>query len=222
MKRILPAALGTIAVIAAAVWWFALRAPEPAMAQTAEPVADASDTSGQFGVTEMVMGEADAPIEMIEYASFTCPHCANFHQNVLPQIKENYIDSGEVKLVYREVYFDKYGMWASLIARCGGEDKFFGLAKLFYESQSEWVRAGSEAAIADELRKIGRIAGLDSDNIDACLSDSEKLQNLLEWYQANAEAHQIQATPSFVIDGKKYSNMPYEDFAEIFDAKLGE
>jgi len=223
MKRILTTALGAIAVTAAAVWWFALRAPEPAMAQTAEPVADASGTSEQFGVTEMTMGEEDAPVEVIEYGSFTCPHCARFHTDVLPEIEENYIDTGEVKFTFREVYFDKYGMWASLIARCdGGTDRFFGLADMFYSTQSEWVRAGSEGAIADELRKIGRIAGLDSDKIDACLSDGDKLQSLLEWYQANAEAHDITATPSFVIDGEKYSNMPYDDFAEVLDSKLGE
>jgi len=81
----------------------------------------------------MVIGDADAPIEMIEYASFTCPHCARFHADVYPLLKADYIDSGKVKFIYREVYFDRFGLWASMIARCGGEARFFGLSNLIYE-----------------------------------------------------------------------------------------
>ena len=78
-------------------------------------------------VTEMILGDVNAPIEIIEYASMTCPHCANFHSDVYPQLKANYIETGKVKFVFREVYFDKYGMWASMIARCAGPDRFFGV-----------------------------------------------------------------------------------------------
>lgn len=173
-------------------------------------------------VTEMVLGEEDAPVEVIEYASYTCPHCANFHQSVFKQLKENYIDTGKVKFTYREVYFDKYGMWASLIARCGGEEKFFGITDMIYKGQDEWARAGGDAAIADELRKIGRLAGLDAGELDACLTDGDKLRTLVAWYQQNAQEHGIQSTPSFIIDGKLESNMNYADFSALLDSKLGE
>jgi protein-disulfide isomerase len=73
----------------------------------------AQDATNEFGISDMVQGDADAPIEIIEYASYTCPHCARFHASVYPQLKADYIETGKVKFVYREVYFDRFGLWAS-------------------------------------------------------------------------------------------------------------
>lgn len=172
-------------------------------------------------VEEMTLGAEDAPVTMIEYASFTCPHCANFHQNIFKDIKKNYIDTGKVKLVYREVYFDKYGLWASLIARCGGADKFFGIADLMYKSQAEWVRAGGAPEIAGELRKIARLAGVDKETLDQCLSDGQQAQTMVAWYQHHAEADDITGTPSFILNGEKIANQgSYEAFAKLIDAEL--
>ena len=100
--------------------------------------ANAEETSENSGhIIEMMQGDQDAYVEMIEYASFTCPHCAKFHSDVYPELKANYIDKGLVKFIYREVYFDKYGMWASMIARCAGPEKFFGMPDQIYRKQSE-------------------------------------------------------------------------------------
>ncbi|WP_136440074.1 DsbA family protein [Pacificoceanicola onchidii] len=222
MNRILATTAIVFAVAAGGYWFVSQSGNETAMAAQAESVGDASGTSAEFGITEMTMGDPDATIEIIEYASFTCPHCATAHANLVPQVKENYVDTGKVKFTHREVYFDKYGMWASLIARCGGEAKYFGIIDLIYKGQAQWARAGNDAAIADELRKIGRLAGIGKDELDACMSDGEKLKNLVAWYQANATAHEIQSTPSFVVDGKKYANMSYAEFSAILDEKLGE
>ncbi|MFW2541113.1 DsbA family protein [Primorskyibacter sp. 2E107] len=222
MNRIIAIVAVLIALAAGGYWWTTQSGNVNAMAAQAETVGDASGTSAEYGITEMTMGEADAPIEIIEYASFTCPHCANAHANLIPQLKKNYVDTGKAKFTFREVYFDKYGMWASLIARCGGESKFFGITDLMFKGQAEWVRAGGDAAIADELRKIGRLAGISKDDLDVCMNDAEKLQSLVSWYQANATAHEITSTPTFVINGEKYSNMSYADFSAILDEKLGE
>lgn len=171
-------------------------------------------------ITEMVMGAEDAPVTLIEYASYTCPHCANFHTGVLKQLKEEYIDTGKMKLVYREVYFDRYGLWASMIARCGGPEKFFGISDLIYKGQSDWSRAGGASEIIDALRKIGGIAGLDKDTVEACLQDGTKAQTLVAWYQENATADGVEATPSFVLNGTRISNQSYEDFKALIDAEL--
>ena len=171
-------------------------------------------------IAEMVQGDEDAPIEMIEYASFTCPHCATFHADVYPELKVNYIDKGLVKFIYREVYFDKYGMWASMIARCAGPDKFFGMTDQIYRKQSVWARAESDVAIVTELRKIGLLAGLDETQLGQCLQDGVKLRALVEWYSENAKRDEIKSTPTLVINGEKHSNQSYEKLTEILDEIL--
>lgn len=172
------------------------------------------------GIQNMVTGNPDATVEIIEYASFTCPHCATFHQGVFKQLKEEYIDTGKVRFVYREVFFDRFGLWASLVARCGGAERYFGIADLIYAGQSQWTRAGDPAAIVEELRKIGRLAGLDNETLESCLQDGEQAQAMVAWYQQNAEADGIDSTPSFIINGKKHSNMSYPDMKAIIDEAL--
>lgn len=173
-------------------------------------------------IVEMVQGAEDAPITMIEYASFTCPHCAAFHQGTYQEIKKNYIDTGKVKLIYREVYFDKYGLWASMVARCGGPEKFFGISDLIYKGQSDWSKLGSAPEIVNEFRKIGRLAGIGEEELDVCLQDGENAQTLVAWYQENAEADEVTGTPSFVINGEKVANQSYAEFAKLFDAELAD
>jgi protein-disulfide isomerase len=180
--------------------------------------AQETDTST---IIEMVQGADDAPVTIIEYASYTCPHCAKFHAGPYKKLKKEYIDTGKVKFIFREVYFDKYGLWASMVARCGGPEKFFGITDLIFKGQSEWSRAGDASSIVDELRKIGRLAGVESDALEACLQDGANAQTLVAWYQEHAEADEVQSTPSFVINGKKVSNQSYADFAAIIEEELG-
>lgn len=170
-------------------------------------------------IAEMSLGNPDAPVTVIEYASFTCPHCATFHAGAFKQLKSDYIDTGKINFVYREVYFDRFSLWASMIARCGGTPQsFFGMSDLIYSGQSTWSRAGEPEAIVGELRKIGALAGLDGDTMEACLQDGENARTLVAWYQENADADGIDSTPSFVINGQKYSNMAYSEMAALIDA----
>lgn len=185
----------------------------PVVAQEAAP-----DTSQ---IVEMTMGPEDAKVKIVEYASFTCPHCANFHKGPLKQLKADYIDTGKVHFVYRDVYFDRFGLWASMVARCGGPEKFFGISDMIYEQQAEWTQ-GEPAAIADNLRRIGKVAGLEPDAVEACLNDTDNAKALVAWYQQNAEADAVESTPTLVINEQKYSNMAYDDLKAIIDEKLAE
>ena len=190
---------------------------DPLGAANAQEAGDV-DTSS---IVEMTQGNPDAPVTVIEYASYTCPHCARFHDGAYKQLKADYIDTGKINFVYREVYFDRYGLWASMVARCAGTpESFFGISDMIYAGQSEWTRAGEPAQIADELRKIGRLAGLDNDTLDACLQDADQARTLVAWYQENATEDGIDSTPSFVINGTKYSNMSYEEMSDLIDAAL--
>ena len=188
--------------------------PFAANAQSSDADAEATE------IIDMVQGAEDAPITVIEYASFTCPHCARFHSDVYKLLRKNYIDTGKIKFIFREVYFDKYGMWASMIARCSGPDRFFGMTDLILNSQNTWARAGDDLAIVEALRKIGRLSGMEDVALDSCLQDGDKLRALVGWYKENAQRDGIQSTPSFLIDGQPYKNMNYEEFAKILDEKL--
>ncbi len=173
-------------------------------------------------IPDMVLGDPDAPVEMVEYASFTCPHCARFHADVYPQLKADYIDTGKVKFVYREVYFDRFGLWASMIARCAGETRFFAFTDLLYEEQRNWAGSQDPAQVIDNLRTLAKTAGMNDETLDACMSDAAKAEALVGWYQTNAERDGVNSTPSFLIGGEKYNNMTYDEMKAIIDAKLSD
>lgn len=131
--------------------------PHVALAQeTAKtaPVASSSDPR----VGDRVMGSPDAPVTFVEYAMFTCPHCAAFNAEVFPKIKANYIDTGKVKLVYREVYFNKPSLWAGMLARCAPQERYFGIADVLFERQKTWAGAevGRDGQAAFRDRAAGR------------------------------------------------------------------
>lgn len=183
-----------------------------ALAQEAEV-----DTSA---VVEMALGDENAPVTFIEYASFTCPHCASFHANQFKDLKADFIDTGKVRFIYRDVYFDKFGLWASMVARCGGAERFFGITDMIYEQQRDWIGDGSDAGVADRLRTIGKVAGLTDDELDACLTDRDFAQALVAVYQENSEADGVDSTPTLIIDGTKYQNQAYPQLKEIIEGKL--
>lgn len=172
-------------------------------------------------VNEMSLGSPDAPVTLVEYASFTCPHCAAFAADVMPQIKENYIDTGKVRLVFREVYFDRAGLWASMIARCAPEDRYFGIADLLFQRQRDWAVAATPEEMMEKLYGIGRQAGLTDAEMDACMSDEAYAKTLVETFQKNIAADEVEATPTFFINGEKESNMSYAEFSQKLDAAIG-
>ncbi|SDI64197.1 DsbA family protein [Aliiruegeria lutimaris] len=171
-------------------------------------------------VVEMTLGNPDAKVQVIEYASFTCGHCSNFEKTVFQEIRKNYIDTDKISFTFRDVYFDRPGLWASMVARCDPM-RYFGVQHLLMDDISSWA-SGEPAQIADNLRKIGRQAGLTDEKVDACLQDADMAQTLYQWWEANSEEHDINATPSFIINGEKYSNMNYADFSKLLDEKLAE
>ena len=190
---------------------------QPALAQDASDV-DTSD------IPEMVLGNPDAEVTVIEYASFTCPHCASFHAGAFKDLKKDFIDTGKIKFIYREVYFDRQGLWAAIVARCGegAENRYFGIADMIYENQRAWARQEDPAAIVQSLRLFGKTAGLTDAQLDQCFTDAETAQKLYARYLQQAEADGVTSTPTFIIDGTRHSNMPYDEMAELINAAIGE
>ncbi len=188
---------------------------------TAAIAQEATPEAGAPGIQQFTLGDPNAPIEIVEYASFTCPHCARFHADVWPDLKANYIDTGKVYFIFRPVYFDGPGLWADMLARCPADnDKFFEISGILFERQPEWSRAETQAGVAEGIISVGLQAGLEEADILACLQDNDTAQALVADFQINAERDQINATPSFMIDGVLTENMSYPAFVQLLEAKL--
>lgn len=222
-KKLLLSSLVAISAVGG-IWWYAGQSVtdlSPIVGPATAQETTATTSSDIALVPDMILGQENAPVTVVEYASFTCPHCANFHETVFDEFKKNYIDTGKVKFVYREVYFDKFGLWAAMVARCGGPEKYFGISDMLYDGQKDWLASGEEAGIADALRKIGVTAGMTTDQVNACLNDNAKAQAMVTAYQTNATTDQVQSTPTFIINGEAHAGgMSYADFAALLDAKL--
>ncbi len=213
--------IGLVFVLALGIGAYMVKTPAPSGLTGPSFGAANATEAGEIdtsSILEMTLGAKDAPIQMIEYASYTCPHCRTFHKDVFQKLKADYIDTGKLYFTYREIYFDRYGLWGSIVARCGGADKFFAISDLLYTKQSEWTK-GTPAEIAENLRRIGLTAGLSQDDVEGCFTDGKKAQSLVAWYEANRAEDDISSTPSFVINGVKYSNMSYAELQKILDAQ---
>ena len=197
----------------------------PAFAQEAKPAepAQAAEQMPEGKVLpDIALGQESAPVTVIEYASFTCSHCAAFHDENMPKLKAEYIDTGKVKFIQRDVYFDAVGLWAGILARCGGDDKYYAVSDMIMGEQKTWLAASDGDGIAANLRKIGAKAGMTAEQMDACWNDKQKVADLIATFQKNATADEIEGTPTFIIAGEKVQNQPWEDLKKIIDAKLAE
>jgi protein-disulfide isomerase len=197
-----------------------LAAPGPLLAQATDGAAAPATPAATRPVVEMTMGDPNAPITLVEYAMFTCPHCADFVTDVFPKLKAEYIDTGKVRLIFREVYFNAPSLWAALIARCAPADRYFGVSELLFETQAGWLNSTDGPTIMKNLYGIGRQAGLTDAQMDACREDTAYAEALVADYQKHQAADAIDATPTFIINGEKLENAPYEAFKAKFDAIL--
>ncbi|SOB94995.1 DsbA family protein [Rhodobacter maris] len=217
-RRSLLLGLSGAAVLAAAGGWTLLRPG----ATTEDLVASPAEAGGSPQILpDVTLGSSKAPVTLIEYASFTCPHCAHFQQDVFKPLKRDYIDTGKVRFILREAYFDRYGLWAGQIAQCGGDLKYYAIADMMFAEQQAWIGDGQPETIGANLRKIGLRAGLTKDQIEACLNDNARAQAMVATYQKHFTDDGITGTPSLVINGTKYDNMSYADLKKILDPLLG-
>lgn len=148
---------------------------------------------------EHVMGDENAPVTMIEYASLTCPHCASFHNEVLPEIKEKLIDTGKLKLIYRDYPLDGVALRAAAIAQCAGEDRYFGVLGMLFKSQMTWARSQDPVA---SIKEVVRFAGMTGDAVDACIADQELIDGIVGSRMTGEQEFNVSSTPSFILDGE--------------------
>ncbi len=163
-----------------------------------------ANASGLVKPDDMVLGEADAPVTIIEYASVTCPGCASFHKQILPEIKEKYVETGKVKFIFREfptppVEFSYIG---SLLARCAADksskEAYFAVIDGLFNDQRAWIY-GEDPKV--ELLKIGAQVGIDEAGFDACLKRQDLIDALNERVEVGRTEYEVNSTPSLFLDG---------------------
>ena len=151
---------------------------------------------------EKKIGTEAANIEIIEFASLTCGHCAKFHNEVFPKIKKEFIDTGKVSFVYKDFPLDKFALKASVIARCSGKEKYFSFLKVLYKKQKDWTRSQDPFK---SLLKIAKLGGLKNDEIKVCVSNKSIEDGILKKRLNSTKKFEITATPTIYINGKKYN-----------------
>lgn len=177
----------------------------PAFAQAKVDVAELMKPGP---LPEKVLGKADAPITIVEYASLTCGHCANFHANVFPHLKEKYIDTGKVKLVMREFPLDPLATAAVMLARCGAEDKYFDTIGLFFETQPAWTRTDDPVKA---LRDLTKQVGFTQESFNACLTNQSLLDGVNAVKDRATNQFRVDATPTFFVNGTRATNFQTKD-----------
>ena len=151
---------------------------------------------------EKSLGEPDAPIKMIEFASLTCGHCARFHNEVMPAIKEKYINNGKIFFIYKDFPLDKFALKASIISRCSGNKNYFSFLDVFYKKQASWTRSQDPFK---SLLKIAKIGGLKDEEIKVCVGNKSIEDGLLKDRLKSSKKYDITATPTIYLNGKKYT-----------------
>jgi len=196
------------------IWFVALAllslaGAAPALAQAPAPPSAAVGQASPLTLTadDRILGKPDAPITIIEYGSVTCPHCAHFATDVLPKLKEKWIDTGKAKLAFRPFPRDEPDLRAAMIAECAPPDRFYGFADSFFAAQEKWV------VLSDYKTALARLAllgGMSKAQFDACLADKSLEDRLLASRLAASKQLGVDSTPTFFINGTKFDGTPEE------------
>jgi len=161
---------------------------------------------------DRILGKADAPITIVEYASLTCPHCAAFARDTLPKIKAEWIDPGKAKLVFRDFPLDGSAVKASVLARCAPPEKFYGFIDVLFSSQESWARNPDPTP---GLALIAKLGGMSEDQFNACMADNALQDKVLASRLTAEKEYKVESTPTFFINGTKLTGaLPYEQFDE--------
>lgn len=229
------AIVGLIVVLGGALYYLLSGSDEPQSTETASEKLETTEEPGGLpkrhvaidelmkagSLPENVMGNADAPITIIEYSSMTCPHCAHFHKDTLPELKKKYIDTGKVRYILREFPLDNLAAAAFMLGRCAGPEKYFPLIDALYAQQQSWAYGeGDPTPRLFEATKLAG-AGFTKESFEACLQRQDLLDGI-NWVRERAgTTFNVRSTPSFFVNGTRLSGaQDLEKFEEIMKPYL--
>jgi protein-disulfide isomerase len=207
------AIVAAVLVGAGVYWWSKPSAP---MNPGEKKDPDVAELMAPGPLPDISLGKEDAPTTIVEYASMTCPHCAQFHKVVLPELQKKYIDTGQARLILREFPLDGLAVAAFMLARCSGPDRYYPMVSALFETQPTWAVPGAEGK--EKLLLIAKQAGYSKEKFDQCLADKELFQKIVDTRTRANEKFGVDSTPSFFVNGKRLTG---EHTLQDFDAALG-
>jgi protein-disulfide isomerase len=175
---------------------------------------------------EMALGKTDAPVKIVEYMSMTCPHCAHFHNTTFDTIKQKYVDTGKVEFVLREFPFDPRAAAAFMLARCNPQkpeelatpEQYFPMVAMLFKQQQVWAAADDGRGA---LLQMSKLAGFTEDSFTKCLTNQKLLDEVNATRERGSKDFGVNATPTFLINGKRYSgDMPVDTLSALIDSLL--
>lgn len=188
-------------------------APTSAAADQSEKAAEVPAATAD----DKFIGNADAPVTIVEYFSLGCPHCKRFHEDILPKLKADYIDTGKVRLVFRDFPLDGVSLAAATLTRCVNDLAYFAMIDTLFKQQDVWHVQGGVAQIAD----IAKSAGMDQAAFDACIANEGIKGKVVASRQDGETKYKVEATPTFFINDRKLSGVgDYESFKATIEAAL--
>jgi len=174
--------------------------------------------------TDMVHGSPNAPVTIVEYASMTCPHCAQFQKDIIPKLNKDYVDTGKVKVVFREYPLDGAARMASAVARCLSGDQYFSFIDLLFKNQMNWIKDFdnnnqlTREDILQGLTEQGRFAGLSREKVQSCAEDPKNLALVDANWMEGQTKYNVNSTPTFIINGTSHAGeIPYDELQKILD-----
>jgi protein-disulfide isomerase len=166
---------------------------------------------------DQILGAPEAPVTIVEYASMTCPHCAEFHNKTYPELKKRYIDTGKVRFIFREFPLDPLAAAGSMLARCAGEGKYFPMIETLFHQQKTWAVQQP----LPPLRQIAKQAGFTEQSFDQCLANQKLLDDLEKGRERASSKFGVTSTPTLFINGKKHAGaLSIEDLEKQIEPYL--
>ena len=193
-----------------------------AFAESVLDIAENTESVLDIKEDDFIIGDENAPITIIEYASLSCGHCADFHINILPKLKEEFVDTGKVKMVFRDFPFNYPALLGSMVLRCVPEDIRYEYSNALYQLQSKWV-VRENAETTKELYKIMQSGGMSKEKFNECINNVDLENEILHGVMAAQSEFNINSTPSFLVNGILIQgNKTIKEFRQIIDKILSE
>lgn len=188
----------------------------PALAFAESVDLDKLLTPGPLG--DKILGSEDAPVTIVEYASMTCGHCANFHKRTYPELKKQYIETGKVKFIFREFPLDPVAAAAFMLARSAPADKYFDIIDTMFETQSTWAFSDNPY---NSLLNFSKQIGFTQESFEEALKNQKLLDAINAVRERGSNEFKVASTPTFFINGEKHAGaLPFDQMSELIDAEL--